>query len=91
MLGSNPVRDGPDKSSQSMLLLTIAVLPHRVCSSSDKDDAVAIFVPLSSSHTISGDFTAIFRPKRLTAGMSRMPNRAWDTTCRHRVAGKNYC
>ena len=44
-----------------MLFLAIAVLPHRVCSCSDKDDAVALFLPPSSSYTTFEDFTTYGR------------------------------
>ncbi len=40
-----------------MLFLAIAFLPHRVCGNSDKDDAVAVFMPPGFRYTTFGDFT----------------------------------
>ena len=90
LFGSNPVRDGPDKSSQSMMLLAIELLPHRICSSFDKNDAVAIFVPPSSSHTISGDFTTIFRRQApdgrdVTDAQSRLGYHLPASGCRQKL------
>ena len=42
-----------------MLFLAIAVLPHRVCGNSNKDDAVAVFLPLGLRYTTRWDFTCI--------------------------------
>ena len=59
MLGSNPVRDDPGTSSQSMLFLAIAFLSHRVGSCSTKDDPVAFFLPPSSCYTTYRDSTRL--------------------------------
>ena len=48
-----------------LFFATIVLLVARVCSYSDQDDAVAVFMPPSSSYTTYGDFTfdpAIRRP-----------------------------
>ena len=64
-------------SNRSMLFLAIAVLPDRVCCCSDKDDAVAAFLPPSSSYTTSWDSTRIIRGDAL-AVMRQLPSDAID-------------
>ena len=46
-------------SKRSMLFLAIAILPHRVGCWSDKDDAVALFLPPSFRCTTLWDSTRV--------------------------------
>ena len=51
-------------SNKSMLFLAVAVLLHRVRCSSDKEDAVALFLPPVFRYTMCRDFTVAGKPGR---------------------------
>ena len=65
-----------------MLFLAIAVLPHRVGCCSDKDDAVAAFLPPSSSYTLHHVMGLYFqnRQNRVPAIAPSKPANHWLTT-----------
>ena len=67
-----------------LFFATIVLLVARVCSYSDQDDAVAVFMPPSSSYTTYGDFT--FDPAIRWPGNS--VHRLVGDAATHTVRGK---